>query len=687
MHKWWARRLGSVFRAIVLYSLADRHLDGWDGNPDSLWRFYSQETDLKGKIVLDPMMGGGTTLVEALKFGCRVIGGDLNPVAWFVVKKQIEDIDPSLLAEALSKLDNDLGYELREYYRTACPECGKDAEGIYFFYCKDLRCPDCDEWIPLIPNHFLAKSIVGTGAIVVCPECWDVFQTETVTQGASCPSCGEQFHPMKTTSVYGQGVLCPSCKSESHKIVDLIQRNGRPRERLYAIEFYCENCDSERNPRLKKGRGYKAADASDLRLLKDAMKEYWNTCSNLPIPETKIPPGVETRRPLNHGYRKFSDLFNERQLLNLGKILRWLLQVEDRNLREFLALAFSNCLKYNTMFAKYNSTRGFITDIFRTHSFSPSMAPVEANCYDTKKGRGAFTAFVRLVIEGKEYCRAPFERIVTEGGVAKIMVGKPIRGRVVSDFNETSPSDNVLLFCGSSAILGLPDSYVDVIVTDPPYADNVMYSELSNFFYVWLRLVLGQDHPHFRPELVPWKDEVIVNYVQKKDESDFMRDLTKVFTECKRVLKDDGILVFTFHHRKTEAWAGLLRAVLDSGFVITAIHPVRSEMRASTHLYDMENITIDVIIVCRKRVQRASEKDWKIIRTSITERVRDLYNESVANGTALGLIDLRVVVFGKCIEEYSKHYPNILMDNRIVGVAEALRSIAEIIEQIIAVNP
>ena len=90
MHKWWARRLGSIFRSILLYALSD-------GDPDLLWESYPEEVSFTDKVVLDPMMGGGTTVVEALRFGCKVIAGDLNPVSWFIVKKEIEDVDSERL--------------------------------------------------------------------------------------------------------------------------------------------------------------------------------------------------------------------------------------------------------------------------------------------------------------------------------------------------------------------------------------------------------------------------------------------------------------------------------------------------------------------------------------------------------------------------------------------------------------
>ncbi|MHA1928933.1 MAG: DUF1156 domain-containing protein, partial [Candidatus Thorarchaeota archaeon] len=109
MHKWWARRLGSIFRAILLYSLADDDLIGWNKDPKELWDFFSKSTDLGRKVVLDPMMGGGTTVVEALRLGCKVIAGDLNPVSWFVVKKQIEDIEPEKLELYLIQLEEEIG--------------------------------------------------------------------------------------------------------------------------------------------------------------------------------------------------------------------------------------------------------------------------------------------------------------------------------------------------------------------------------------------------------------------------------------------------------------------------------------------------------------------------------------------------------------------------------------------------
>ena len=678
MHKWWARRLGSVFRTILLYSLADDELDGWNGKPNSLWKFYSKDVNLDGKVVLDPMMGGGTTVIEALKLGCKVIAGDLNPVSWFLVKKQVEDIDPELIARTLVKLDDEIGFGLRRYYQTTCPECEKTAEAIYYFYHKVSSCSKCAKEVPLMRNFFLARSPIGTGDFVVCPQCWNVFESKNAGKLTKCTKCSERFTPTTISFSKGRRFTCSDC-GFSEKIVDVARKSGKFKEKMYAIEFYCKHCDISKTKNLVNGRGYKAPDASDRKTLENAIEEFQRINKDLPIPDTLIPLGVETKRALNHGYRNFSDMFSPRQLLNLGKIYRWILGIEDWNLKEFFLLAFSNSLKYNNMFAKYNATRGFITDIFRTHSFSPSMSPVEANCYDTAKGRGAFTAFVNLVVEGKEYCRHPFERIHDGKSMTKVKLQPKNPLRIAENYQNLVKNADVMLRCGSSEHLEIPDEVVDVVVTDPPYYGNVMYSELSNFFYVWLRIALKDRYDIFKDPLVPTDEEVIENRHQGKGKDEFIHGLTKVFAEANRVLSNDGILVFTFHHKKQEAWGAILRTILDSGFYVTTTYPVRSEMKASTHLHELENIVYDMIFVCRKRGEETVPKSWKSIKSSIELSVTKTITRLQNNGETPSSVDTFAMVLGKCLELYSKHYPMVMDGDKVVSPEVALESIEELL--------
>lgn len=172
MYKYWARRLGSIFRSILLYSLANDEMSvkkngqrtletltevDWK-DPTALWSYYLEDVDFNDKIVLDPFMGGGTTLVEALRMGCNVIGSDLNPLSWFIVKKGIESVDLDELQNAYDQLDEEVGEGLREYYRTKCPHCEELADAMYYFWVKELECLNCGHDVPLFKSHYIADS-------------------------------------------------------------------------------------------------------------------------------------------------------------------------------------------------------------------------------------------------------------------------------------------------------------------------------------------------------------------------------------------------------------------------------------------------------------------------------------------------------------------------------------------------
>jgi adenine-specific DNA methylase len=210
-----------------------------------------------------------------------------------------------------------------------------------------------------------------------------------------------------------------------------------------------------------------------------------------------------------------------------------------------------------------------------------------------------------------------------------------------------------------------------------------MYSELSNFFYVWLRIGLQEIYDQFKSEFVPWEDEILENRVQSKGKEEFLQQLTRVFSESNRALKDDGIMVFTFHHSKSEAWEALLESVLGSGFYVTAIYPVRSEMKASTHLYDMDNIIYDVVIVCRKKTKELPPIEWSAIKKMISSETRKTIIYLTKNGESLGTLDAYVIGLGRCLEYYSRHYPNVVEGNEVVTIEVAMNSIKNLLEGIL----
>ena len=726
MHKWWARRLGSVFRTIALYALTDEEaleraeaevgadlLTFEKSTEERIWDLYLKDAQVgKGKVVLDPMMGGGTSIVEALRLGANVIGCDLNPVAWFVVKKEIEPVNLEALDGAFEHLKEAIAPEILKYYKTTCPVCGEEADAMYYFWVKELGCTNCGQPVPLFKDYRVASSrsvrvehhphveCAECGADfspteeephcpecgwefdksgfyhLLCPLCGGMFEAKNYRAGHRCPHCG---HVSQATegNASGQYYTCPRPDCwQKYKIVDGIAQLGKPPERLYGVEYYCPHCDL---------KGYKAADEDDRALYRAAARELAQIGDTLPLPDQEVPPGQKTRELLNHGYHNFRDMFNARQLLCLGRLLEETLEIADENVKEVILLTFSTFLDYSNMFCLYNRAANKVEHLFLHHAFYPQNAPVENNVWGTKYGRGTFVNEFEMVRQGKEYGATPFEKYL-DGDKLKEQHGfSALNGKLVASFDDLGQEGNALLLCRSSDFLPLPDQCVDLVLTDPPYYDNVMYSELSDFFYVWLRLALKERYPHFRAALTPKAEEAVKNSAQGKDEADFLRILTDIFRECHRTLKPDGLMTFTYHHKQDEAWSAVLKALLDAGFYITAAWPIHSEMSTSTHIYDKQNISYDTIIVARRRDGEGERISWYRLAQQIHDRAAEIVEYYRRHdGRYLSEPDMGVVAQAKCLELYAQHYPNVMEEGQMVAVKEAVKRTSGIVtEQLI----
>jgi putative DNA methylase len=148
IHKWWATRLGSVFRGIVLGALSKPETDTWS-------QFYKTH-NLKGKVVLDPFMGSGTTLGEAVKLGAKAIGCDINPVSTFLVRQAFTPAAEQDLRTAFERLEHQVAPEIQRYYKTRDPETGELIQVLYYFWVKTVTTPE-GEVIPLLSRYVFSQ--------------------------------------------------------------------------------------------------------------------------------------------------------------------------------------------------------------------------------------------------------------------------------------------------------------------------------------------------------------------------------------------------------------------------------------------------------------------------------------------------------------------------------------------------
>ena len=213
----------------------------------------------------------------------------------------------------------------------------------------------------------------------------------------------------------------------------------------------------------------------------------------------------------------------------------------------------------------------------------------------------------------------------------------------------------------------IEDGSIDVVVMDPPYYANVMYAELSDFFYVWLKRTAGHVFPElFRRHLTDKDNEAVANPARFKGEKgagalagrDYQERMASIFAECRRTLKPGGIMTLMFTHKKVEAWDALTKGLMEAGFVISASWPIHTEPEGSLHIRNKAAAKTTIFLVCRARAEDMQTEEnlyWEDVEPRIANAVRTRVREFQEAGIAG--VDLYLASFGPALEEFSRHWP------------------------------
>ena len=374
-------------------------------------------------------------------------------------------------------------------------------------------------------------------------------------------------------------------------------------------------------------------------------------------------------------------MFNTRQLLCVSTLANRIKEIDDASLRDAFTCLFSGVLEFNNMFTSYKGEgTGAVRHMFYHHILKPERTPLEANIWGTPKSSGAFsTLFRSRLLRAAQYARQPFELALSheeshKPSVKVDSINEPLIGMTNSEsYEQFGRNPKLYVSCGDSAVTDLPDNCVDVVVTDPPFFDNVHYSQLADFFYAWQRLILD-DSPSHLADTTRSKSEV-----QNSDANTFTERLTLVLQESHRVLKDDGLLVFTYHHSRWEGWRSVLNAVAEAGFHITACHPVKAEMSVATPKHQAKApINFDIIMVCRKSQHgpgRTNGVEGLTLAPAL-ERAEAQIARLRTSGWELSRNDIGVVVMAQVVAEISRqpeeHATEQLFEKIEIPIAQAI---------------
>lgn len=592
IHKWWARRLSSVFRAIVLGTCAPAE-GVTDRGSDGILDLFYKPVQFPDVLIYDPFMGSGTTVGEAHKLGCRVIGQDINPVSYFMVKNALSTHDISEVRQTFKAIERNVSHRIKAYYK-ARTEPHDLVDVLYYFWVKFVPCPCCGAQVDLFNSHIFAKHArpgKHPEAKSLCPTCEAINSIIVYQTEVKCDQCGTSYNPQKG-SAGRTNATCPDCHSTFPIIEAIRTLDHPPHHRMYAKMIL----------KPDGGKEYLSINQCDRALYGKASAELQT--GNFAYPQVAIEPGYNTDQVLNYNYTQWHQMFNSRQLLCLSILSERIRNIEKDSLRALFACLLSGCLEFNSMFCSFKGEgTGAVRHTFSHHILKPERTPLEANLWGTPESSGSFsTLFERRILRALEYKDNPFElqlsdRVDGRRQSRKVFnINRKMGGEIASAYEDFQRSDfDIYLSCGSSSQTDIGNGVVDAVITDPPFFDNVHYSQLADFFYVWIREMMSREGV-FREGTTRSTEEV-----QQTDSRRFTDNLIAVFRECHRVLKDDGLLIFTYHHSRPEGWSAILEAIHEAAFYVEATHPVKSEMSVAIPKQQAKSpIDIDIIIVGRK---------------------------------------------------------------------------------------
>jgi putative DNA methylase len=526
---------------------------------------------------------------------------------------------------------------------------------------------------------------------------------------------------------------CASCGKNQDRLGATKKVNHTAPVAPYALQCYCPQCESEGFS--YGGRYFKAPQAFDIERLSKAGQEWSKLCradlkDYWPEQEIAYSHMTHERNPLpDHGYTHWWKFFGSRQLLVHATLLKAITEApEDHwslDVREQALGAFQQYLRNQNMFSIWDISRDCMAPFLSNANYNPRSLVVENNVFH-HIGRGNWASNVVNTLDGVTWTNRPWEVFLL-----------PQEGKTKSE--QVFPDDPVIPgnepYCSSSTDLSMIENEpFDLVITDPPFGNNVFYADLADFFYAWLRIPLRKwyaglsEAAYFEPERTSHSMEAIDNAVEHPDDREdyekelfvtpkhlsviqemsgdgslaekdvnplfrpqpssefYSQTLSACWTEAGRRLKDGGIMAFTFHHNEDQAWVDILKALFDAGFMLVTAYPIRSdESKGTDGQFGSKKIEYDIIHVCRKRLDAPEPVSWARMRRWVkdeTVRLKELLEHT--HGKELPESDLRVILRGKSLEFYSRHYGQVFTgEGQSLDVRDALLGINQLLDDLL----
>jgi len=582
----------------------------------------------------DFMAGGGSIPFEMLRSGFgEVVAGEYNPVAYVILKASLEypvKYSDQLVAD-VKRYGEQLLAALRRSigkYFTKHPLGQPNA----YIWVRIFKCPECGVETPSLKSLLLDRDkgyalypIVKDDTVELA-----VVRVEAIDDGSKFKVVEGKF----TGKIFdargyekGGELECPkhrhtvskeAVKGQYQTFLDSMERDGyhgsHPARLVAAVlegRKYVE-------PTTEMIAAYSLAE-KDLR-------ESWTELISKDLLPLEVHGKGEADRVVEYGLDTYVRMFNARQLLIHAEIIQLIREthirvIEDearkgRNILEseeyakaiitYLTLIFGKTLDYNSTLTSWDQSQGSINHVFDTHAYQWSWDFGE---FDMTSEDMSFGWTLRNVL-------------------------KAMRGIVKRTKNLESRTKVIFGDAGNQTIF--PEGDYDLVFIDPPYYGNVQYSEISDYFYVWFRKTLGNIYPEaFQTPETPKQEEAVANRVRhggdKLASAHYDKKMHQIFANTHKALRDDGVFLLWFAHKAGAAWATTIHALLDSGFAITALWGVRSEMMRSLHISGKAALRTSIIMVCRKQQNGGGyiQDSLQALNKALSPRLQELEDQGL----------------------------------------------------------
>ncbi len=590
----------------------DQIRDGWGGNLPT---------------ILDPTAGRGIIPFEGLRYGLPVKANELNPIPVLISKVALEyapevgSVTPEIYTWT-ERIKKETQNRTSEYYPTK--ESERQILNSAMTYI--VTCDSCGAEIPLTGKWWINKDRSG-GGDAVRPQ----YEDSEVSYKHINMDQNNDFDPSDAPVSSGGSVECPHCTvpMDPETIREKF-RNNEFEYSVYGVNYISEGGEWKwraGGETDKKGME-KAEDRidSDFEMLEFFSEHY---------------PGGNTDRVENYGVSQWRDLFTPRQLVTHYELFQVFEECKQEIIDAYtiekaelylilLAMAIDRQVQYNTRLSTWKDTRGVVQSVFRGNNFTIKRMFGENNICAPR--RGLERRFGRVIDDS-------YEKIAA-------YVDDRDSGEV---FNQDA----------AKLTKQMESNSVDVAVVDPPYFDSVMYGELSDLPYLSKKRLLGDVFPQlFESELTAKEEQAVANPARQDNPEEFYEEKMKsIFNKLKDVLVNDGVLTLMFTDREVQAWNTISKAVIESGFTITASHPIKTEMSDRAGAQDTASVSSSILLISRNSSEKAGENVlWEDIKSEIEETAR-IEAQRLLSIDDINKVDTSIAAFGPALERYSEAYP------------------------------